>query len=184
MIDWQALYHSLTADTVDTGDTVSAVSRRNAVSPTAGRDSVTSVNSVNPKEKQEGGQVLSLLAAALSALERRCPDHIYAADWQHAVEDGRRLMLRWRELGEVPGWTADDVFGLPPVPEQPSPNYRRLARYDLAGLIWLLRGRKVVALSTDRAVIATPSETSIHGARYPGSIQRGTITFYRRANQP
>jgi hypothetical protein len=28
------------------------------------------------------------------------------------------------------GWTAQDLFGLPPVPEKPAPNYRRLSRYD------------------------------------------------------
>jgi hypothetical protein len=33
------------------------------------------------------------------------------------------------------GWTADDLFGLPPNPEKPAPNYRRLSRYDQTGVI-------------------------------------------------
>jgi hypothetical protein len=40
------------------------------------------------------------------------------------------------------------------TPEQRGPNYRRLSRYDVIGLIWL-HGRPVVALTADRAVIST-----------------------------
>jgi hypothetical protein len=39
------------------------------------------------------------------------------------------------------GWTAPELFGLPPVREQPAANYSRLSRVDDIGLIWLLRGR-------------------------------------------
>jgi hypothetical protein len=43
-----------------------------------------------------------------------------------------------------------------------------LSRYDVSGLIWLLHGRPVVALTADRAVIGTAG---------------GEITFYRMATQ-
>jgi hypothetical protein len=45
------------------------------------------------------------------------------------------------------------LFGLHDPPEQPGPTYRRLSRYDATGLIWLLHGRPVVALTANRAVI-------------------------------
>jgi hypothetical protein len=54
---------------------------------------------------------------------------------------------------EALGWTAEDLFGLDDPPEHPGPSYRRLSRYDAMGLIWLLHGRAVLALTTDRAVI-------------------------------
>jgi hypothetical protein len=69
---------------------------------------------------------------------------------------------------EALGWTAQDLFGLHDPPEQHGPNYRRLSRHDVTGLIWLLHGRPVVALTADRAVIGTAG---------------GEITFYRMATQ-
>jgi hypothetical protein len=65
------------------------------------------------------------------------------ADWQQAVEDGRRFLARWGEQTKALGWTAHDLFGLAPPPERPAASYRRLSRYDMTGLIWLLRGRPV-----------------------------------------
>src|SRR5262245_54034813 len=35
--------------------------------------------------------------AVVAALEARCPDHIEVADWQRAVEDGRRFLATWGE---------------------------------------------------------------------------------------
>jgi hypothetical protein len=102
-------------------------------------------------------------------LERRCPEHVEVADWQRAVEDGRRFLGRWGEQAEALGWTPRDLFGLHKPPENPHPSYRRLARYDETGLIWLLRGRPVVALSTDTAAIQKPA---------------GAITVYRKHNKP
>jgi hypothetical protein len=64
---------------------------------------------------------------------------------------------------------ARDLLGLPRIPEKPAPNYRRLSRYDETGLIWLLRGRPVVALSDATAAIERT---------------RGAITIYRKNNKP
>jgi hypothetical protein len=105
----------------------------------------------------------------LSALEARCPDLVPVGRWQVAVEDGRRFLARWGEQAEALGWTARDLFGLrqPPVP--PHPSYSRLARYDETGLIWLLQGRPVVALTEATAAIQSST---------------GAITVYRRHNKP
>jgi hypothetical protein len=104
-----------------------------------------------------------------SELERRCPDHIDRRDWQQAVTDGRAFLARWGEQAEALGWTARDLFGLGPVPEDPAPSYRRLSRYDLTGLVWLLRGSTVVALTDTTAAIQHAT---------------GNVTIYRKHNKP
>jgi hypothetical protein len=84
---------------------------------------------------------LSPLTSAFSAIERQCSDLVSVADWQRALGDGHRAA--WAE-------------------------YHRLSRYDVIGLIWLLHGRPVVALTADRVVIGTAG---------------GGVTFYRMATQ-
>jgi hypothetical protein len=66
-------------------------------------------------------------------------------------------------------WTARDLFGLQTPPAKPHPSYSRLSRYDETGLIWLLQGRLVVALTETTAAIQNPT---------------GAITTYRRHNKP
>jgi hypothetical protein len=61
------------------------------------------------------------------------------------------------------------VFGLAPVPEKPRGNYRRLSRYDLTGLVWLLRGQPIIALTYPSASIRERS---------------GNVTVYRRYTSP
>ena len=106
---------------------------------------------------------------SFSALEARCPDHVPVERWEQAVEDGKRFLAKWGTQAEALGWTSADLFGLAPVPEQPHPSYRRLSRYDCTGLIWLLEGRPVVAL--------TEATAAIEGTT-------GNITTYRRFNKP
>ena len=105
----------------------------------------------------------------LSALRARCPAYVEPADWQRAVADGHRFLAAWGVQAEALGWTARDLFGLHTPPEQPAANYQRLSRYDETGLVWLLQGRPVVALTAEMAAIQTASG--------------GTLT-YRKYNKP
>jgi hypothetical protein len=89
--------------------------------------------------------------------------------WQQTVVDAQRFLARWDEQAHALGWTAKDLFGLQTPPEKPHPSYSRLSRYDEIGLIWLLRGREVVALTEATAAIQNPT---------------GAITIYRRHNKP
>ncbi|MGC2780372.1 MAG: hypothetical protein WA418_32530 [Bradyrhizobium sp.] len=109
------------------------------------------------------------LTNALATLERRCPDWIDKEDWQQAVADGRRFIGQWGDQASVLKWSALDLFGLSEVPNQPAANYCRLLRYDETGLVWLLRGRSVVALNEATAAID-------HG--------KGVVTIYRKTNKP
>jgi hypothetical protein len=106
--------------------------------------------------------------AAFDALERRCPDYVEDRRWQQAVADGYRFLVQWGQKAATLGWSARDLFGLAAVPDRPAPNYRRLSRYDQTGLIWLLQGRPVMALTDAAATIESPS---------------GAITIYRRHNK-
>jgi hypothetical protein len=112
---------------------------------------------------------LNRFSRIFSALKTRCPDHVPADRWELAVKDGRRFMAKWGKQTEALGWTSRDLFGLHKPPEKPHPSYSRLSRYDETGLIWLLRGREVVALTEGTAAIESPT---------------GAPTIYRRHNKP
>jgi hypothetical protein len=110
-----------------------------------------------------------LVGATLTTLESRCPELVVPERWQQTVVDAQRFLARWDEQAHALGWTAKDLFGLQTPPEKPHPSYSRLSRYDEIGLIWLLRGREVVALTEATAAIQNPT---------------GAITIYRRHNKP
>jgi hypothetical protein len=106
---------------------------------------------------------------AMTALEVSCPDLVPVDRWRQALGDGCRFLARWGEQAEALGWTARDLFGLHQPPEKPHPSYSRLSRYDESGLVWLLQGCEVVALTDATAAIQTST---------------GAITTYRRFNKP
>jgi hypothetical protein len=102
-------------------------------------------------------------------LKSRCPGLVPRNRWQQAVQDSRRFLAQWGGQAEALGWTVRDLFGLAQAPARPHPSYRRLSRYDETGLIWLLCGREVVALTEATAAIQSWT---------------GAITIYRRLHKP
>lgn len=111
--------------------------------------------------------------AALATLERRCPSHIDRDRWEMAVSDGRRFLAEWGEKAAALGWTEGDLFRLADVPRTPGPRYQRLARYDQTGLVWLLQGCRVVALTETTAVIATKNSTLSYRRRNKRALGNG-----------
>jgi hypothetical protein len=105
----------------------------------------------------------------IAKLRSRCPDHIERDRWQQAIQDGDSFVARWGAQAQALGWTAHELFGLHTVPARPAPNYSRLSRYDETGLIWLLNGRPVVAMTEATAAIRCSS---------------GNVTTYRKRNKP
>jgi hypothetical protein len=103
-------------------------------------------------------------------LQLKPPALVDVARWRLAVADGKHFLAKWGEQAEGLGWSSADLFGLAPVPTNPHPSYRRLSRYDMTGLCWLLQGKEVIALTEATATIRNPSS--------------GTITTYRRYNKP
>jgi hypothetical protein len=102
-------------------------------------------------------------------LQLKPPILVDVARWKQCVGDGKRFLAKWGEQAETLGWTSADLFGLHTPPERPHPSYGRLSRYDQTGLIWLLKGRPVVAFTADTAAIENPT---------------GNITTYRRMVRP
>jgi hypothetical protein len=103
-------------------------------------------------------------------LQRKPPALIPVERWRRCVEDGRRFIAKWGSQAEALGWSSADLFGLHEPPDKPHSSYSRLSRYDATGLIWLLGGRKVVALTADTAAIESP--------------RTGSVLTYRKANKP
>jgi hypothetical protein len=105
----------------------------------------------------------------LAALESRRPDLVPPDRWQRAIKDGRAFLAKWGRQAEALGWTSRDLFGVHQPPAKPHPSYSRLSRYDHTGLVWLLQGRSVLALTDGTAAIENAT---------------GAITIYRRFNKP
>jgi hypothetical protein len=102
-------------------------------------------------------------------LQLKPPAYTPEDRWRQCVEDGRAFLQQWGESAPRLGWTSADLFSLALLPDTPHPSYRRLSRYDQTGLIWLLEGRPVVALTEAIASIRNPS---------------GSITVFHKNNRP
>ena len=88
-------------------------------------------------------------AEALARLDpANPPADVPLARWQQFIDDcGRFFDLGWANLAEASGWGPLDLFGCD--------RERPLARHDHMGLLWILQGRKLVALTPDSAKIDT-----------------------------
>ena len=118
--------------------------------------------------KQKCSNSHPLYQAEFDALERRCPNLVPDDRWKEAIESARQFLTAWGWQAHALGWTPRELFGLLPFPANPHPSLQRLSRYDATGLIWLLRGRRVIAL--------TETEAAIQSA--------GAIVVYRKNNKP
>jgi hypothetical protein len=96
-------------------------------------------------------------AGAFNDLAAACPAYVEPDRWQRCLEDARAFLPTWGEQAAALGWTADDLFQLHSPPPNPKPSYSRLSRHDCRGLLWGLDGCRVVALSSNSAVVATVS---------------------------
>ena len=99
-------------------------------------------------------------------LDRLDPDHppgdVPRARWAQFLEDARELHASgFGEQARALGWTEADLFGCDDT--------RPFARIDRMGLVWLLNGDRIVALTAEAAVIEAKS-----GAR----------TMYRKKGWP
>jgi hypothetical protein len=103
-------------------------------------------------------------------LQLKPPALVSVERWRQCVQDGSKFLAVWGEQAEAMGWTAKDLFDLHKPPDKPHPNYNRLSRYDCTGLIWLLQGRPVAALTETTASIRNPKTS--------------TITVFRKNNRP
>jgi hypothetical protein len=103
-------------------------------------------------------------------LQLRPPAHVPEDRWRQCIADARAFIRQWGEQAQALGWDSRDLFDLHTPPANPHPSYKRLSRYDRTGLVWLLEGREVIALTDATATILNPDT--------------GAITTYRRFNKP
>jgi hypothetical protein len=97
---------------------------------------------------------------ALARLDpARPPDDISPTRWLRFIDDcGQFIDNGWAARAEALGWGPLDLFGC--NREKP------FTRISQAGLLWLLEGQKLLALTAETAVISAPS-----------GVQ---LTFYKR----
>jgi hypothetical protein len=91
---------------------------------------------------------------ALASLAARLPEDVPENRRRRFLADAESFLDTWADPANQMGWTAEDLFGLHPLAP--------VARYDRMGLIWTLKGERVVALTAT-------------GARLSGGL-----TIYRR----
>jgi hypothetical protein len=104
-------------------------------------DEVTHSVGGRKNEKNE----LRVFARAFETLRAGPFAGVYNQRWVQAINDAERFLATWGEQAAALGWTADELFGLDPVAP--------LQRYDAMGLVWLLQGCPVVALTDLTAAI-------------------------------
>jgi hypothetical protein len=82
--------------------------------------------------------------AILAELEQRsCPDWLTLDQWNALLLDAENFLSRWGEAAHALSWTALDLFGVhPTVPA---------SRFDVMGLLLLVQGCTVIALTEDGA---------------------------------
>src|SRR5262249_2050280 len=90
-------------------------------------------------------------AEALARLDPSCkPGEVSPKRWLRFIDDcGRFLDSGWAAHAAKLNWHPLDLFGCD--------RERPFARIEHAGLLWLLNGRKLIALTADMAVIETPT---------------------------
>jgi hypothetical protein len=100
--------------------------------------------------------------AILAELEQRsCPDWLSPDRWNDVLADAENFLSRWGAAANSLGWTALDLFGVhPTVPA---------SRFDLMGLLPLVQGGTVIALTEDGATLRRMT---------------GAVLNYRRCTAP
>jgi hypothetical protein len=116
-----------------------------------------------------GGGASREWAEALAQLDPdKPPGDVPKARLLRFIDDcGRFLGDGWARQAAAFGWEPLDLFGCD--------RERPFARIDRAGLLWLLNGRKLVALTADTATIETP--VGAHQTYRRGSIAHSEVTL-------
>jgi hypothetical protein len=79
--------------------------------------------------------------------------------WQLTARDARRFLRDWAVQATGLGWKTLDLFGAHPT--------RRVQRLDCAGLVVLLHGDQLVAITADTARIRTRTGAALTYYRRP-----------------
>jgi hypothetical protein len=95
--------------------------------------------------------------------ERAAPNWMMPDRWEVLLHGAERFLDRWSSTGHAMGWTALDLFGIHPT--------RPAIRFDVMGLLLLLQGGDVVALTVEGASIRRHSGALLRFSRpSPGGV--------------
>jgi hypothetical protein len=76
-----------------------------------------------------------------------CPAQVHPKRWSRFIDDAAKFADRWAAQAAALGWEPEDLWGC---------NGRKpVERLDQAGLVWLLDGKDLVALTSEIASIRT-----------------------------
>jgi hypothetical protein len=105
-------------------------------------------------------------AEGFARLDRaRPPDDVPQRRWLQFIDDcGAFLDGGWRAKAEALGWSEGDLFGCD--------RHKPFVRVDRLGLLWLLNGRRIGALTADSATIATSNGGRLTYRRVPNGPGR------------
>jgi hypothetical protein len=110
--------------------------------------------------------------AILAELEQRsCPDWLSPDRWNDVLADAENFLSRWGAAAHALGWTALDLFGVhPTVPA---------SRFDLMGLLPLIQGGTVIALTEDGATLRRMTGAVLNYRRCtaPGAVLISEVIF-------
>jgi hypothetical protein len=126
----KVVYNQSLAEHVSTVSTVSTVSEQ---------------GQHGPDEPESGGSPAKWHAILAELEARNCPERLSLDRWQEVIADAEIFLSRWGSAAHSLGWTALDLFGV--HPSAPA------ARFDVMGLLLLVQGGAVVALTADAATI-------------------------------
>jgi len=82
--------------------------------------------------------------------------------WRQLNDDGRTFLDQWGNQAVRLGWQAEDLFGVHPIAPA--------ARYDAMGLVPLMAGRHVLAMTADTAMIGTQNSSLTYRRRGVGAV--------------
>jgi len=112
-----------------------------------------------PREWAEGFARLDLASPPKGFDKRR---------WRTLIDDGGKFLDRWGAEAARLGWSALDVFGAHPIAPA--------VRYDAAGLVLLIGGSDVLAVTERSATIRRPSsENTLTYLRTP---RQGAVALW------
>ena len=106
------------------------------------------------------GGIPRVWAEGLARLDpSRAPADVPPQQWLLFIDDCGRFAHEWAWRASRLGWTPLALFGCDRT--------RPFARLDRAGLLWLVEGRRIVALTTETAAIETPGGKRLTYRRKP-----------------
>jgi hypothetical protein len=87
----------------------------------------------------ELGGVPAVYASAFARLQAEPPAEVPRDRWHQFINDAGLFLDHWGRQAEAIGWRSEELFGLDPGAP--------MARYDRMGLIWMLKGERVIELT-------------------------------------